>query len=116
VRAYAVQTTPVNILDWASAYSFALSAASLAAVDIPTLVIHGGASHPAVQRANALLSECMSNATLATIGTAAHFMIATHPGEVGRLIGQHVHRAEPVFNVAVAVREIAAIGTSHLTT
>ena len=116
VRAYAVQTTPVNILDWASAYSFALSAASLAAVDIPTLVIRGGASHPAVQRANALLSECMSNATLATIGTAAHFMIATHPGEVGRLIGQHVHRAEPVFNVAVAVREIAAIGTSHLTT
>lgn len=116
VRAYAVQTTPVNILDWASAYSFALSAASLAAVDIPTLVIRGGASHPAVQRANALLSECMSNATLATIGTAAHFMIATHPGEVGRLIGQHVHRAEPVFNAAVAVREIAAIGTSHLTT
>jgi hypothetical protein len=47
VRAYAVQTTPVNILDWASAYSFALSAASLAAVDIPTLVIRGGASHPA---------------------------------------------------------------------
>jgi pimeloyl-ACP methyl ester carboxylesterase len=116
VRAYAVQTTPVNILDWASAYSFALSAASLAAVDIPTLVIRGGASHPAVQRANALLSECMSNATLATIDTAAHFMIATHPGEVGRLIGQHVHRAEPVFNAAVAVREIAAIGTSHLTT
>jgi hypothetical protein len=40
----------------------------------------------------------MSNATLATIDTTAHFMIATHPGEAGRLIGQHVHRAEPVFN------------------
>jgi cyanophycinase-like exopeptidase len=95
---------------------FALSAASLAAVDIPTLVIRGGASHPAVQRANVLISESMSNVTHATIDTAADFMIATHPGEVGRLIGQHVHRAEPVFNAAVAVREIAAIGTSHLTT
>ena len=96
VRAYAVETTSVNILDWASAYGFALPA-SLAAVKIPTLVIRGGASHPAVQRANALLSECMSRAALATIETAAHFMIATHPNEVGRLIAQHVHRAESVL-------------------
>src|SRR6516165_8508871 len=54
VRDYAVATTPVNILDWASAYGFALPAASLAALEIPALVIRGGASHPAVQRANAL--------------------------------------------------------------
>jgi pimeloyl-ACP methyl ester carboxylesterase len=97
VRAYAVETTSVNILDWASAYGFALPAASLTAVQIPALVIRGGASHPAVQRANALLSECMSQAALATIETAAHFMIATHPNEVGRLIAQHVHRAESVL-------------------
>ena len=90
VRAYAVQTTPVNILDWASAYSFSLSTASLAAVDIPTLVVRGGASHPAVQRANALLSECMSNATLATIDTAAHFMIATHASELAGLVASHL--------------------------
>ena len=94
VRAYAVETTSVNIRDWASAYGFALSAASLAAVQIPALVIRGGTSHTAVQRANALLSECMSEAALATIDTAAHFMIATHPNEVGRLIAQHVHSAE----------------------
>ena len=36
VRAYAVETTPVNILDWASAYGFPLPVASLAAVAIPT--------------------------------------------------------------------------------
>ena len=94
VRDYAVATTPVNILDWASAYGFALPAASLAALEIPALVIRGGASHPAVQRANALLSECMSRAALATIETAAHFMTATHPHEVGCLVAQHVHRAE----------------------
>jgi len=94
VRDYAVATTAVNILDWASAYGFALPAAALAAVEIPALVIRGGASHPAVQRANALLSECMSRAALATIETAAHFMIATHPNEVGCLIAQHVDGAE----------------------
>ena len=37
----------------------------------------------------------MGNAELATIDTAAHFMIATHPNEVARLIAQHVYRAEP---------------------
>ena len=94
VRDYAVATTPVNILDWASAYGFALPAASLAAVEIPALVIRGGASHPAVQRANELLGEYMSEAVLATINSAAHFMLATHPSEVGRLIARHVHRAE----------------------
>ena len=93
-RAYAVETTAVNILDWASAYGFALSAASLAAVEVPALVIRGGASHRAVQRANALLSAHMSRAALATIDTAAHFMIATHPNEVGRLIAQQVHLAD----------------------
>jgi pimeloyl-ACP methyl ester carboxylesterase len=108
VRAYAIETTPVNILDWASAYGFALSAASLAGIQIPALVIRGGASHPAVQRANALLSECMGNAALATIDTAAHFMISTHPDEVGHLIAQHVHRAESVMSTAVATREMAA--------
>jgi pimeloyl-ACP methyl ester carboxylesterase len=94
VRAYAIATTRVNILDWASAFGFPLSAASLAAIDIPVLVFRGGASHPAVQRANALLSERMRGAALATVEGAAHFMIATHATQVARSIAQHVHRAE----------------------
>jgi hypothetical protein len=94
LRAYAVETTAVNILDWASAYGFPLPATSLASVEIPALVIRGGESHPAMRRANALLGECMSAAVLATIETAAHFMIATHADEAGRLIARHVHRAE----------------------
>lgn len=39
VRDYAVQTTPVNLLDWASAYGFGLTPALLATVEIPTLVM-----------------------------------------------------------------------------
>lgn len=95
VRAYAVETTSVNILDWASAYGFPLPAASLAAVEVPVLVVRGGASHPAVQRANALVSANLRNADLATVDGAAHFMIATHPAEVGRLIARHVYGVEP---------------------
>ena len=94
VRAYAVETTPANILDWASAYDFAPREAALAAVNRPALVLRGGTSHPAVQRANELVSASLRRAKLATIESAAHFMIATHPHEVGRLIARHIHRAE----------------------
>jgi pimeloyl-ACP methyl ester carboxylesterase len=90
VSAYAVETTAVNILDWASAYEYPLRAAELATVNIPVLVIHGGASHPAVQKANGLLSKCMPKAALATIEGAAHFMISTHPSRVAELIAWHV--------------------------
>jgi pimeloyl-ACP methyl ester carboxylesterase len=93
VRAYAVETTAVNILDWASAFGFPLRAAALAAVDLPVLVVRGGASHPAVQRANALLADGLG-ATLATIDGAAHFMIATHAAELAHLIGEHVRGVE----------------------
>ena len=94
VRAYAEETTAVNILDWASAYAFPLSAAALVAVDLPALVAWGGASHPAARRANALLGQSIPGATTATIDGAAHFMIATHPSEVARLIVAHITRAD----------------------
>jgi pimeloyl-ACP methyl ester carboxylesterase len=90
VRGYAVETTPVNIRDWASAYAFPLSAASLATVDLPVCVVRGGLSHPAVQRANALLAAHIDRATLATIEGAAHFMIATHVDAVAGVIAEHV--------------------------
>jgi pimeloyl-ACP methyl ester carboxylesterase len=94
VRAYAVETTPVNILDWASAYGFPLTADMLAAIEIPVLVIAGGKSHSTIQRANALLAEGISRASAATIPDAAHFMIATHPDHVSRLISDHVRGVE----------------------
>jgi pimeloyl-ACP methyl ester carboxylesterase len=94
VRAYAVETTPANLLDWSSAYEFAPPAATLDVIDLPALVLRGGASHPAVQRANELVNALLPRADLATVGGAAHFMIATHPREVGRLIARHIDGAE----------------------
>jgi pimeloyl-ACP methyl ester carboxylesterase len=94
VRAYAVETTAVNMLDWASAYGFPLSAAALASIDIPALVLWGELSHPAVQRANALLAACIIVAVSMKIKAAAHFMIATHANNVSRLIAEHVMGAQ----------------------
>jgi len=102
VRAYAVETTAVNILDWASAYEFPLSAAALRSIDLPVLVLWGEASHPAVQRANALLAGCLSQAVSAEIKGAAHFMIASHADQLSRLIAQHVHTAEAKYLELIA--------------
>jgi pimeloyl-ACP methyl ester carboxylesterase len=90
VRAYAEETTAVNILDWASAYAFPLSAAALAGIRVPTLVIWGGASHPAAQRANTLLGQSIPGAAAGAVDGAAHFMISTHAGEVARRLAAHI--------------------------
>jgi pimeloyl-ACP methyl ester carboxylesterase len=90
VRDYAVETTPVNLLDWESAYGFALTPALLASVETPTLVLWGGASHSAIARANQLLGHYIPNAAVATIDGAAHFMIATHAKAVAGMIAEHV--------------------------
>jgi pimeloyl-ACP methyl ester carboxylesterase len=73
VRAYAMETTPVNILDWASAHGFPLSAETLATVRLPVLILRGGASHPAVRRANELLGERLTGATLGAIERSRTF-------------------------------------------
>lgn len=94
VRAYAVATTPVNMLDWASAYDYPLSPEMLAAIDVPTSVAVGAASHPAICRANGLAAISIRNATFKAIGGAAHFMISTHPAQVADLIFASVRSAE----------------------
>lgn len=92
VRDYAKDTTHVNIIDWQSACGYPLEPAALAALGIPTLVMTGTASHPAPRRANELLGQLIPRAQFALIEGAAHFMIATHAGEVSRLIAAHVQR------------------------
>ena len=90
VRAYAMQTTPATLLDWTSAYGFRLSPATLATVGIPVMVLWGGLSHPAAQRANELLSVHLRRASGRAVPGAAHFMIATHADKVARAIEDHV--------------------------
>lgn len=94
LRDYAIETTPVNLLDWASAYGFELTPALLETIKIPALVLWGEASHPAAKRANELLAWCMPNASTTKIAGASHFMISTHAREVAGVVAQHLARAE----------------------
>ncbi len=90
VRDYAIDSTPVNVRDWASAYGFALTPARLSKIAISTLVVRGDKSHPAVKRANELLGHSIPGATIATVPGAAHFMIATHAGQLAGFIASHI--------------------------
>jgi pimeloyl-ACP methyl ester carboxylesterase len=92
VRAYAVRTTPVNILDWACGYGFDLTAPRLERLALPALVVCGENSHPAVQCANALLARSLG-AEFHELDGTAHFMISTHPAEVAGLVARHVSRS-----------------------
>jgi pimeloyl-ACP methyl ester carboxylesterase len=93
VRDYAVETTPANLLDWICAYGFRLTPACLSRIEVPTLVLWGGNSHPAIVRANHLLAQCM-NAAARCLDGATHFMISTHAEEVTRELARHVARNE----------------------
>lgn len=94
VRDYAIQTTAVNIRDWASVYGFRPTPAALGGIEIPTLVLWGEVSHPAVRRANELLGQCIPSAHALPLAGAAHFMIATHAEEVAGVIARHVAHTE----------------------
>jgi pimeloyl-ACP methyl ester carboxylesterase len=90
LRAYTVQTTAANVLDWLTAYSDRCDAASFARITAPTQVLRGGLGHPAVQRSNELISQWLPVGSLLTVPEASHFMIATHAQEVARRVEVHV--------------------------
>ena len=89
VRAHAIATTPVNILDWGGAYAYRPTPERLSRLGLPLLVCVGGLSHPAVRRANALICEAIPGATFTGIDSAAHFMIATYADEVAAIVADH---------------------------
>jgi pimeloyl-ACP methyl ester carboxylesterase len=93
-RDYIVATTPTNVLDWSSAWSFDAPLAAYAGITAPSLLVRGEHSHPAVQRVAEVLRDAVSRSSLVTVPGAGHFMIATHASDVARLIREHVAAAE----------------------
>jgi pimeloyl-ACP methyl ester carboxylesterase len=93
VREYAILTTPANIFDWSACYAFQPSAADCATLDLPTLVLYGGRSHPAARRMAEILATWLPNSRLNEIAAAAHFLITTHPTDVASQLALHVATA-----------------------
>ena len=90
VRDYVVRTTASNIRDWSSATSFEPPLAAYRALSTPTLVVRGGDGHPAMKRIAEILAETIPNARLETIAGGSHFLPASHPIELARLVDDHI--------------------------
>ena len=93
VRDYAMRTTAVNLVDWVTAYELAWDFDAMRRLGLPTLVVYGRRSPPAMRTGGLALAKCLG-VPLQMVDGAAHFMIATHAAEVARLIAGHVRRAE----------------------
>lgn len=93
VRDYVIATTASNILDWSSGTPFAPPLAAYGAIAVPTHVVRGGNTHPAMARIAELLVNCIPNATLTTLEGGSHFLPATHGTELAILIASHLKGA-----------------------
>ena len=91
MRDYVVATTATHILDMRSGPE--LARADCADIAIPSLVLRGERTHPALGASAELLSGALLGASLTTVANAGHFMIATHAKDVARLIGEHVSKS-----------------------
>lgn len=90
VRSYVIDRTPTNVLDWRAGVPFAPPLSALEALDIPTTVVRGGNGHPAMLRIAEILSDRLPKASMVTIAGGSHFLPASHPNEIARLVVQQV--------------------------
>jgi len=93
VRDYAVQTTPVNYLTWASAYGFALTRSCLRPIEIPTLVVWGEASHPAINAPTSFSASASRTPRSSLSGSGPlHDLVPCQ--DVARIIARHLAHTE----------------------
>lgn len=92
VRDYIVATTPTNIRDWSSATAFEPPLTEYGRIAVPTLIVRGQDSHPAMMRIAELLAGHLQNARLVSIEGGNHFLPATHSAELAALIAMHVKK------------------------
>jgi pimeloyl-ACP methyl ester carboxylesterase len=95
VRSYVVATTAVNVRDWSSGTPFEPSAEALRSIGVPTIVVRGGNSHPAMLCIAELLSDSIPHARLVTIEGGSHFLPSSHPQAIAALVRQLVEGIRP---------------------
>lgn len=93
VRDYVMKTTPANIRDWSSGTPFEPPLSAYHQIVVPTLVVRGGESHPAMMRIAEILAKTIPHGRLETVPGGGHFLPATHPAELARLLDVHTETA-----------------------
>ena len=90
VRDYVTKTTPANIRDWSSGTPFEPPLSAYRQIAATTLVVRGGTGHPAMMRIAEILAQAIPRGRLETVAGGSHFLPATNPAELARLLEAHV--------------------------
>ena len=108
VRSHCRQTAPANVLDWRTDFGFEPSAESIAALDIPVLLVRGALANPAMIAMTDRLRELLPSARHAIVEGAGHFLISTHPRECAALLDAFLRECEGRRQPAMHRQETAA--------
>ncbi len=111
IRDQIIDTTPSHILDLRS--GFDPTASALGNILLPTRVVSGERTRPALQKCADILSRAMANASLHTILGARHSIPATHATELAELIGDHVKKTESLAWSSLSFASPFGIGTRN---
>ncbi|MEO8299743.1 MAG: alpha/beta hydrolase [Burkholderiales bacterium] len=95
VRDYVIKTTAVNVRDWSSGTPFEPSRDELQTLNLPTTLIRGGDTHPAMRRIAELLHDAIPESELVTIDGGSHFLPSTHPKEVAAVLRRKLDAPSP---------------------
>ncbi|MDE2253396.1 MAG: alpha/beta hydrolase [Betaproteobacteria bacterium] len=95
VRSYVIASTPVNVRDWSSGTPFEPTLEILQAIRVPTTVVRGGNTHPAMRRISELLHDAIPESQIVTVEGGSHFLPSTHPSEIATLVRRQVGGLPP---------------------
>lgn len=86
VRGYLNANAPRNVLDVRSSFEDTMTAAQLASLALPVLMVYGGRSPDLVPAMGRALQQLVPRVRMEAIPDANHGMLDTHPEAVARLI------------------------------
>ncbi|MEP6837295.1 MAG: alpha/beta hydrolase [Bradyrhizobium sp.] len=92
LREQILTTTPSQVLDMRSGFDPTIAA--LGNVLLPTRIIRGERTPPALHLCADILSRAMANASLHTVAGAGHFLTAKHAAEIAGHVSDHVAKVE----------------------
>jgi len=88
VKNYCRSTAVANVLDWRTAFRFNASSTDYRQLNIPSLLVRGGRSNPAIARITDVLGACLPDNRSVVIDDASHFLITSHAGECAQLLSR----------------------------
>jgi pimeloyl-ACP methyl ester carboxylesterase len=88
VREYCRGTAQVNVLDWRTVFSFAVTPddCSGPALSVPVLLVRGGLANAAMVSITSVLAESLAQPRPHVVEGAGHFLISSHPEACAALL------------------------------